>query len=125
MAGEAIVIVDDNALNLDLTRTLLTKEGFNVRTASGSVDLLKMLETFTPRLILMDIELHGMNGLQLTQKLKSDPKTSKIKIIALTAYPSKSDKQKALAAGCDGYITKPVGTRELSGLLQQYLNEPN
>jgi CheY-like chemotaxis protein len=102
MAGEAIVIVDDNALNRDLTRTLLTKEGYNVRTASGSDDLLKMLETFTPRLILMDIELHGMDGLQLTQKLKADPGTSKIKIIALTAYPSKSDKQKALAAGCDG-----------------------
>jgi CheY-like chemotaxis protein len=125
MAGEAIVIVDDNALNRDLTRTLLTKEGYNVRTASGSDDLLKMLETFTPRLILMDIELHGMDGLQLTQKLKADPGTSKIKIIALTAYPSKSDKQKALAAGCDGYITKPVGTRELSGLLKKYLDEPS
>jgi two-component system cell cycle response regulator DivK len=123
VAGEAIVIVDDNELNRDLTRTLLTKEGYNVRTASGSDDLLKMLETFTPRLILMDIELSGMNGLQLTQKLKADPKTRDITIIALTAYPSKSDKQKALAAGCDGFITKPVGTRELSGLLQKYIDK--
>jgi CheY-like chemotaxis protein len=125
VAGEAIVIVDDNELNRDLTRTLLSKVGYNVRTASGSAELLKMLETFTPRLILMDIELQGMDGLQLTQKLKADPKTRNIKIIALTAYPSKSDKQKALAAGCDGYITKPVGTRELSGLLQKYIDEPS
>jgi CheY-like chemotaxis protein len=123
VAREAIVIVDDNALNRDLTRTLLTKEGYDVRTASGSDDLLTMLQTFTPRLILMDIELSGMNGLQLTQKLKADPTTRGITIIALTAYPTKSDKQKALAAGCDGYITKPVGTRELSGLLKKYIEE--
>jgi CheY-like chemotaxis protein len=123
VAGENVLIVDDNELNRELTRTLLQREGYEVMMASGSDELLLTLRTFSPRIILMDIELAGMNGLQITRQLKADPQTSHITVVAITAYPHKADKQKALAAGCAGYITKPVRAQELSEILQKYIDE--
>jgi CheY-like chemotaxis protein len=69
----------------------------------------------------MDIQLPGMNGLELTQKLKADPGTRGAIIIAITAYAMKGDDEKAFAAGCDGYLSKPIDTRALPGILAQYL----
>lgn len=123
MAAEPILIVDDNAANLKLTRVLLAKEGYDVHTASDAEEALKLLEDFKPRLILMDIQLPGMDGLTLTRQLKTGPATRDIVVVALTAYAMKGDEEKALAAGCDGYVTKPIDTQALPGLVAGYLRK--
>ncbi len=111
MAGEAILIVDDNPANLRLVEVLLSSEGYDVRTARDAEEALAALSRFRPRLILMDLQLPGMDGLALTRLLKADPAMREINIVALTAYAMKGDEEKADAAGCDGYITKPINTR--------------
>lgn len=111
MAGESILIVDDNVINLKLAKVLLIKEGYEIRTAGAAEEALKVLQEFKPRLILMDLQLPGMDGLTLTRQLKADPVTQNILVVALTAYAMKGDEEKAKAAGCDGYITKPIDTQ--------------
>ena len=117
MAGEPILIVDDNPTNLKLARVVLAAEGYEVRVAVDAEEALAMLEGFHPRLILMDLQLPGMDGLTLTRLLKEDPATSGVAILALTAYAMKGDEEKARQAGCDGYITKPIDTRTLPGVI--------
>ena len=121
MAGEAILIVDDNATNLKLARVLLHGEGYEVRTAVDAEDALRLLQLFTPRLILMDIQLPGMDGLDLARRLKADLATRDIMILALTAYAMKGDEEKAQAAGCDGYITKPIDIDSLLAVIARHL----
>ena len=123
MEGTSILIVDDNAQNLKLVRVVLANEGFDVLTASNEEDALQLLLTVTPRLILMDIQLPGMDGLELTRRLKADPATEAIRIVALTAYAMKGDDEKAFAAGCDGYITKPIDVERLPEVVRSYLAE--
>jgi CheY-like chemotaxis protein len=123
MEGKAILIVDDNPQNLKLARVVLAKEGFDVRTASNAEDALQLLRTVTPGLILMDVQLPGMDGLELTRRLKADPATRPIRVIALTAYAMKGDDEKAFAAGCDGYITKPIDIERLPIVVSSYLAE--
>jgi two-component system cell cycle response regulator DivK len=122
MANELVLIVDDNAANLKLARVLLSLEGYDARTANDAEQALKLLETFTPRLILMDIQMPGMDGLQLTRLLKSTPQGDKIVIVALTAYAMKGDEERARAAGCDGYIAKPIDTVSLPAMIRAYLD---
>jgi two-component system, cell cycle response regulator DivK len=122
MAGEPILIVDDNPQNLKLARVLLTGDGYEVRTAIDAEDALAVLESFSPRLILMDIQLPGMDGLALTRKLKADPRRRGIVVLALTAYAMKGDEAKALAAGCDGYIPKPIDVATLPSTVAEALN---
>ena len=123
MEGQSILIVDDNTQNLKLARVVLANEGFDVHTASNAEDALQLLRTVTPRLILMDIQLPGMDGLELTRRLKADPATRAVRIIALTAYAMKGDDEKAFAAGCDGYITKPIDVERLPIVVSSYLAE--
>ncbi len=122
MAGEQVLIVDDNELNLKLTRALLTKAGFDVRTATDAPSAMHVLEACHPRLILMDLQLPGMDGLELTRTIKADPKTHDIKILAVTAYAVKGVEGHAFSAGCDDYITKPIDTRTLPGLVRRHLD---
>jgi two-component system, cell cycle response regulator DivK len=122
MATERILIVDDSPANLKLARVLLSCEGHDARTAPDAEQALKMLETFHPRLILMDIQLPGMDGLTLTRRLKSDPTRSDIIVVALTAYAMKGDEEKARAAGCDGYIAKPIDVAKLPAQVAYYLS---
>ena len=121
MAGEAILIVDDNPTNLKLVRILLQGEGYDARTATDAEEALELLKSFHPRLILMDVQLPGMDGLELTRRLKANADTREIIIVALTAYAMKGDEQKVLAAGCDGYVPKPINTRSLPRLVAEYL----
>jgi CheY-like chemotaxis protein len=121
MAGETVLIVDDNLTNLKLARVLLASEGYNVATAADADEALAVLSSVHPQLILMDIQLPGMDGLELTRQIKSDPATGDIVIVALTAYAMKGDETKALDAGCDGYIPKPIDTRSLPGIVAGYL----
>ncbi|TMA25643.1 MAG: response regulator [Deltaproteobacteria bacterium] len=121
MSGEKILIVDDNPTNLKLVRVLLSAEGYEVRTAMDAEEALAVIREFQPRLILMDIQLPGMDGLTLTRKLKADPETRDTIVVAVTAYAMKGDEARALAAGCDGYIAKPIDTRTLPKTLARFL----
>ena len=122
MAGEPILVVDDNAANLRLARMLLVAEGYEVRTAGDAQEALGVLGEFRPRLILMDIQMPGMDGFELTRRLKADPLTRGIAIIALTAYAMTGDEQRAQEAGCDGYVPKPIDTRALPQLIARVLS---
>jgi CheY-like chemotaxis protein len=122
MTGKSILIVDDNLANLKLARVLLHGEGYDTRTAENAEEALTALQSFTPDLILMDIQLPGVDGLELTRQLKAQPATKDILIVALTAYAMIGDEQKARDAGCDGYITKPIDTRTLSDTIGRYLD---
>jgi two-component system cell cycle response regulator DivK len=121
MSGAEILIVDDNPVNLKLAHLLLAGEGHYVRTAADAEEALEVLKVFRPRLILMDIQLPGMDGLELTRRLKADPATRQITVLGLTAYAMKGDEEKILAAGCDGYIPKPIDTRTLPSVISHYL----
>jgi two-component system, cell cycle response regulator DivK len=123
VAGEKILVVDDNPANLRLLRLLLAAESYEVCTADGAEEALAALGTFRPRLILMDLQMPGMNGFDLTRRLKDDPTTKDIVIVALTAYAMKGDEEKAREAGCDGYVSKPIDTRTLPALVERYLAE--
>jgi CheY-like chemotaxis protein len=121
VAGEPILIVDDNAVNLRLARLLLSGEGYDVRTAGNAEEALAILGEFKARLILMDLQMPGMDGLELTRRLKADAATRDITILALTAYAMKGDEERARAAGCDGYVPKPIDTRALPELIARLL----
>ncbi len=125
MSGEAILIVEDNPINLKLAKLLLTIENYDVRTAIDAGDAYKVLAAFHPRLILMDLQLPGKNGLDLARELKSDPKFKDIIIVALTAYAMKGDEEKAKAAGCDGYMTKPISVATFPVEIANYLLRDN
>lgn len=123
MRTDSILIVDDTPVNLKLVRVLLSRQGFDVRTASTAEEALEMVQTFHPSLVLADIQLPGMDGLEMTRRLKADPNTTGIVVLALTAFAMKGDEQKAFEAGCDGYITKPIDTRSFPALIRQYLSK--
>jgi CheY-like chemotaxis protein len=114
MTGAPILLVEDNPSNSKLARILLEREGHEVCAAYDAEEALRILQSFAPRLILMDIQLPGMDGLTLTRKLKADPRTRDIPVVAMTAYAMKGDPSHALAAGCQGYITKPIDTRHFA-----------
>ena len=121
MAGEPILIVDDNLANLKLVSFLLTAKGYEVSTALNAEEALATLDARRPRLILMDLQLPGMDGLELTRSLKSRATTRSIPVIAVTAFAMKGDEQKAFDAGCDAYITKPIDTRQLPRVVASLL----
>jgi len=116
-----ILIVDDNPSNTKLLAFLLSTKGYEVRTAANATEAVAALAGWLPRLILMDIQLPGIDGLALTRQLKADPRTSSIPIIAATAYAMKGDEERALQAGCSGYITKPIDTRQLPLDIERFL----
>jgi CheY-like chemotaxis protein len=121
VAGERILIVDDTVQNLKLARVILANEGYDVWTAADAEEALALLRTSRPKVILMDLQLPGMDGLQLTRQLKADRATRGIRIIALTAYAMKGDEEKAFAAGCDGYVSKPIDTERLPEIVRSHL----
>ncbi|HLX37435.1 MAG TPA: response regulator, partial [Candidatus Binataceae bacterium] len=106
-----------------LARVLLASEGYQIRTASSAEEALAMLETFSPRLILMDLQLPGIDGLELVRRLKADPVRRDIVMVALTAYAMKADEAQAFAAGCDGYITKPIDPDDFSSVIKRHLSD--
>ena len=121
MAGQRILIVDDNPINLKLARLILDSEGYVVATADDAEQALTTLQELAPALILMDLQLPGMDGLTLVRKLRDDARWNQTWIIAFTAYAMKGDEEKALAAGCDGYVTKPIDPDKLLGVVSGFL----
>jgi CheY-like chemotaxis protein len=120
--SQPVLIVDDNASNLRLIQAILDAEGcYTVKSAMDAEEALQVLQDWQPNLILMDIQMPGIDGLELTRRLKADPRYRSIVIVALTAYAMLGDEDKALAAGCDGYITKPIDSRVLPDVIERYL----
>ena len=121
MSQTRILVVDDNPVNQKLAQLTLRLAGYEVRTAADATEATAQVEDFCPRLILMDIQLPGIDGLELTRRFKADPATRDICIVALTAYAMKGDEQRVRAAGCDGYLAKPMDTRALPDAVAGYL----
>ncbi len=121
MAGERILVVDDNPSNVKLATFVLKARGFEVRQALNAEEAMAEITSVPPRLILMDVQLPGTDGLTLTRLLKADPQTKEIIIIAFTAYAMQGDREKALEAGCDGYLTKPIDTKTFADQVSAFL----
>jgi len=121
MAADRILVVDDNPQNLKLLRVLLRGEGYDVQTVADAEHAIDSIPVFAPHLILMDVQLPGMDGLELTRRLKATPQTVSILVIAVTSYAMKGDEEKALAAGCDGYVSKPIDVGALPGIIASHI----
>lgn len=121
MANELVLAVDDNAMNLKLVRFLLTKRGYRVVTAASAPEALAALARETPAIILMDLQLPGISGLELTSQLRRDPALASVPIVAVTASAMRGDEERALAAGCDGYVAKPIDTHTFPGIVEAHL----
>ena len=117
-----VLVVDDNPTNLKLLSYVLASRGYAVQTAADATSAMAALRARRPRLILMDLQLPGLDGLELSRSLKADPATRDIIIVAVTAYAMKGDEERALAAGCNGYIAKPIDTRTFPALIAGYLS---
>jgi two-component system, cell cycle response regulator DivK len=116
-----ILIVDDNATNLKLVAYILTGQGYDVNTATDIESASRAIQTQRPQLVLMDLQLPDGDGLELTRRLKAARETRDIIVLAVTAFAMKGDEDRALAAGCDGYIAKPIDTRALQRTVAEYL----
>jgi CheY-like chemotaxis protein len=116
-----ILVVEDNEANQLLASAVLEREGYSVDLAGSSEEALERLNTSAPDLILMDVQLPGKDGLELTRQLKADPTTAGIPIVALTALAMAGDRERTLAAGCLGYISKPIDTRTFADEVRKYL----
>jgi CheY-like chemotaxis protein len=108
VAGEKILLVEDNAVNRRLAEFLLRSQGYHVREAANAQEAFDLIRRERPDLIVMDIQLSGMDGLEVTRKIKAQPEMTEIPVVAVTSYAMRGDREKALAAGCAGYITKPI-----------------
>ena len=121
MPSENILVIEDDHLNLKLCRSILELEGFNIIAAMAAEEGLKLAREHHPDLILMDIQLPGMDGLTATGIIKKDPNLKDIPVLALTAHAMDGDDQKAYAAGCSGYITKPIEVQAFTETIRQLL----
>lgn len=108
-----ILVVEDNAMNMKLTVTLLQQGNHEVLQAADAEAGIRLARECQPTLILMDVQLPGMDGLAASRLLKADAATRNIKIVALTALAMQGDRERVTAAGCDGYVSKPIRYREL------------
>jgi CheY-like chemotaxis protein len=118
---KSLLIVDDNPENLKLILMILATGGYELVTAADAPQALRAIETRLPDLILLDLQLPGMDGLELTRRLRATPATQSVPIVAVTAYAMKGDENKARDAGCDGYLVKPIDKRLLRETVKQYL----
>ena len=122
MPGEAILVVDDAPVNLKLADLVLRKEGFQVYAVPNAEEALRVLRNLHPDMMLVDIQLPGMDGLELTRRIKLDSRTRDVVVVALTACAMRGDEERALEAGCDGYITKPINTQTFGRRIRELLD---
>jgi two-component system, cell cycle response regulator DivK len=119
---EKILVVEDNEQNRILMRQILTYHGYDVLEAADGLTGLEMARAHTPALILLDIQMPVMNGFMVIRELRNNPELRKIKVIAVTSFAMKGDREKALQAGFDEYVTKPIDTRKFPELVKQVLS---
>ncbi len=121
MAGKRILVIEDHAENRRLLRDLLTSFGYGLTEAVTGEDGLAAVEANPPDLILMDIQLPGIDGYEVTRRIKANPSLCHIPVIAVTSYALSGDDVKALEAGCDAYVTKPFDPAELMEKIREFL----
>jgi len=121
MQPARILVVEDNLMNMELAVDLLTLQGYEVLAAHTGQEALEIAEREDIDLILMDVQLPGMDGLTVTKKIRENPKTKDIPIVALTAHAMKGDEERILHHGCTGYISKPIDTREFPKAVEEYI----
>lgn len=119
---EKILVIEDNEQNRILMRQILTHHGYDVLEATDGLTGLEMAYAHMPDLILLDIQMPVMNGFTVIHELRNNPEIRKIKAIAVTSFAMKGDREKALQAGFDEYVTKPIDTRKLPELVKQVLS---
>lgn len=117
------MVVEDNEKNRKLMRVVLKSKGYAVIEAATGEEALNLLKNQKPNIILMDIQLPGIDGLTLIKLIKADAMTKEIPIIAVTAYAMKGDEQKILETGCDAYVSKPINTQELPLIIEKYIKK--
>jgi CheY-like chemotaxis protein len=125
MIAGRILIIEDNPLNLELVTDLLQAGGFNVASAPTAEEGLRMACELPPDLVLMDFSLPGMDGMSATRKLKENPATRHLTVVALTAHAMRGDEAIARNAGCDGYVTKPIDTRTFVATITNHIAAAN
>jgi CheY-like chemotaxis protein len=121
MEPVCIVVVEDDADNLELVNILLDQGGFEMLTAMDGRKGLELIQEKLPELVLLDLTIPEIDGWHLAHRLKADPQTQSIKIIALTAHTLPGDRKRALESGCDGYISKPLDIRNFVAQIRAYL----
>ncbi len=124
MATATILVIEDNDVNRELVEDLLSVAGHAVVACPSGEEGLAWLATARPDLILMDVNLPGQDGLTLTRRIKARPETAHIPVVALTAYAMTGDRDRIMAAGCDGYISKPIDVRQFPAQVARYLAAP-
>ena len=122
--AKSILIVEDNQTNAQLLKDVLVIKGYEVDIVINGDNALASMEESKPDLVLMDIQLPGMDGYEVTRIMRENPQTKELPVIAVTAYALKGDKEKAMQAGCDGYMSKPINTRELPKMVEKLIGNP-
>jgi two-component system, cell cycle response regulator DivK len=118
-----VLVVEDNPVNLELVMALLEEAGCQVLSADSAAAALQLVANERPDLILMDVQLPGMTGYEATRRLKADPATAAIPVIAITAHAMRGEEATARAAGCDAYLTKPLETQAFRELLRRFVGD--
>ncbi len=121
MPDDQILIVDDTPVSLKLTKILIAREGYRVLTATTAEEALDLIHRHLPALVLTDVMLPEIDGLELTRRIKQDERTRGIRVIALSACDQAEDERRALAAGCEAYLRKPVDTATLGAWIRTFL----
>ena len=120
MTGERVLVVEDNEKNMKLFRDVLDASGYRTLEATTGGEAVAMASEHTPDLVLMDIQLPDLDGVQALNRLRADPRTATIPIVALTAQAMHGDRERFLSAGFDGYISKPVNVRDFIGIVREH-----
>jgi len=125
MAGESVLVVEDNEKNMKLFRDVLQATGYTALEASSGEEAVAVAAERAPALVLMDIQLPGIDGIEALQRLREDERTAQIPVLALTAQAMQGDRERFLEAGFDGYLAKPVDVAQFIGTVRRYCGEPS
>ena len=120
MAGEQILVVEDNELNMKLFRDVLVVKGYRALEATTGEEAIALATEYAPDLVLMDVQLPDLDGVEALRRLRKDERTATIPVLALTSQAMQGDRERFLAEGFDGYVAKPVNVRELLGIVRQH-----
>ena len=123
MAAARILVVEDNEMNMKLLRDVLYATGYRTLEATTGAEAVELASANVPDLVLMDIQLPDFDGVQALHRLRANERTAAIPVLAVTAQAMQGDRQEFLAAGFDGYVSKPVNVRELIGTVRRYCDD--
>jgi two-component system cell cycle response regulator DivK len=123
--AKTILIVEDNTLNMKMLADLLGSQGYAVLQAEDGEPGFTMAKQHRPDLILMDIQLRDISGLEVTRRLRADPETRDIPVVAVTAFAMRGDAERLLAGGCDGYVPKPISPRRFLDTVRDFIGPAN